>query len=169
MKTLVIHPCDETTDFLIPIYEAKGFEVVDYNISHSKIKKLIAKHDRVIMLGHGDDSGLFGFGRYVVDSSLVYALREKTCICIWCHADKFVNQYGLKGFYTGMFVSEEMEARIYGLDASWIKICESNDCFAEVVGRYLDSKTILIDVIEEYYQQDSEVVNYNRDRLYLND
>ena len=110
MKTLVIHPKDTTTDFLSLIYEDKDWTVITDNISKSALKRQIKAHDRIVMLGHGMETGLIGFNRLVIDSNLVYLLREKHCVCIWCNADKFVLKYGLKGFYTGMIISEVQEA-----------------------------------------------------------
>ena len=111
MKTLVIHPEDYTTRFLTVIHEGHDdWTVITHDVSHKVLKEQIKKHDRIIMLGHGTGWGLLGHGRFVIDSSLVYLLREKDCVCIWCNANDFVEQYGLKGFYTGMIISEMDEA-----------------------------------------------------------
>ena len=90
MQTLVIHPKDETTDFLSVIYADKDWTVVNTRPSKSKLKELIKSHDRIIMLGHGTKDGLIimeGAYNYhfLIDSSLVYLLREKDCVCIWCN------------------------------------------------------------------------------------
>ncbi len=88
MKTLVIHPQDTTTDFLKPIYKDRDWKVIDYNPGKRELTEQIKLHDRIIMLGHGDNCGLYGFDRMIINSKLVYLLREKICVCIWCHADQ---------------------------------------------------------------------------------
>src|ERR1035437_860766 len=113
MKTLVIHPPDASTDFLKVIYEGKDWALINTNPSTKFLKEQINLHDRIIMLGHGTEEGLLGFGRYVIDSTLVYLLREKECVAVWCNADQFVGKYGLKGFYTGMIISEIDEALMF--------------------------------------------------------
>ena len=68
-------------------------------------------------MGHGDKNGLYGHGRYIIDSSDVAELRNKICICVWCYAYKFVEKYGLNTpFCTDMFISEEEEADFEGID-----------------------------------------------------
>lgn len=170
MKTLVIHPNDITTGFLEVIYEGKGFTVLDNPVSTKVLKQAIKDHDRIIMMGHGDDSGLFepSSERYIIDSDLVYLLRDKVCVYIWCFAAKFVNRYNLKGFHTGMFISEETEANFFGVYATQKEITESNNRFAELVSKHLDDDDIVIK-IDEGYDADNEVVAYNRARLFFND
>ena len=54
MKSLIIHPEDPTTDFLIPIYERlKNKTIIKGGVSKSELQELIESHDRVLMLGHG--------------------------------------------------------------------------------------------------------------------
>lgn len=166
MKTLVIHPKDESTDFLKAIYADKNWTIINDNPSHSKLKTLIKEHDRIIMLGHGSQDGLYGFDRFVIDSTLVYLLREKECVCIWCYAHQFVEKYGLKGFHTDMFISELDEAFLMGVDCfSPSEINESNIKFAEIVNQYIDEANCL-ELIKNDYEPINEVVKYNRDRLY---
>lgn len=162
MKTLVIHPKDETTDFLSKIYEGKGFTVVIDNISTSKLKNLISENDRIIMLGHGTPKGLLGYGRNIIDSNLVYLLKSKICISIWCFADVFVKKYKLRGFYTSMFISEIYEASYEGFyNISQNEIDSSNNNFSNVLSKYLDDNDILEKVKLEYGSSDSEIVKYN--------
>ena len=113
MTTLVIHPYDISTNFLDEIYISnKEWKVITKNVSKSYLKREIKNHDRIIFLGHGTELGLLDINnkRYVIDSTFVYLLKKKKCIYVWCNADKFINKYGLKGFYTGMIISEINEA-----------------------------------------------------------
>ena len=167
MKTLVIHPKENSTDFLSHIYKDKDFTVVNDNIGNSKKRKLLKEHDRIIMLGHGTKDGLFGHKKFMIDSNDVATLREKEVVAIWCNADEFVKKYGLKGFYSGMFISEIDEAYyegVYGLTVDEIE--KSNNDFAKILGKHLDSKNTLKKVKEEYKNDDSSVVIFNSQRLY---
>jgi hypothetical protein len=120
-KTLIIHPDDRSTDFLAPIYaNISNATVVTGGVTKDEVNQLIAEHDQVMMMGHGSPSGLFScakfgsndYSGFIIDRTTVELLRQKdNSIFIWCNADRFVNQYQLKGFYTGMFISEVM---VYG-------------------------------------------------------
>lgn len=169
MKTLVIHPADKSTDFLSHIYKDKNFTIITENIGNSKKRKLLKEHDRIIMLGHGTKDGLFGHNKFMIDSNDVATLREKEIVAIWCNADEFVKKYGLKGFYSGMFISEIDEAYyegVYGL--SFDEIEKSNNAFAKILGKHLDEEHILIKVKTEYQKIDSLVVGFNSQKLYKN-
>ena len=114
MKTLIIHPEDPSTFFLDIVYAPiENKTVITGGVSKSEVQKLIREHDRVMMMGHGSPGGLFNVGRfsgcgaYIIDQQMVPLLKEKTDnVFIWCNADKFVDIFGLKGFYSGMFISE---------------------------------------------------------------
>lgn len=167
MKTLVLHPKDESTEFLSHIYKDKDFTIVTENIGNSKKRKLLKEYDRIIMLGHGTKDGLFGHKKFMIDSNDVATLREKEIVAIWCNADEFVKKNNLKGFYSGMFISEIYEAYyegIYGLTIDEIE--KSNNDFAKILGKHLDSKNILENVKKEYKNDDSSVVIFNSQRLY---
>jgi len=169
MKTLVIHPKDTSTDFLSHIYKYRNFTVVTDNPPNSTLRKMLRIHDRIIMLGHGTKDGLFGHKKFMIDSNDVATLREKEIIAIWCNADEFVKKYNLKGFYSGMFISEFDEAYyegVYGLTTDEIE--KSNNDFAKILGKYLDSDNILESVKDEYRDDDNSVVVFNRNRLFSN-
>ena len=166
MKTLVIHPDDPSTEFLKEIYIGKGWTINnDLNGSKKKVIEQIKEHDRIIMLGHGHPGGLF----YTpINSTLVYLLKEKQCICIWCNADKFVEKYELNGFYTGMFISEVTEAAHFGITISQEGIDRSNRDFAfdmRLWIRHDDPKTIC-EGIKSTYIGVYSVYQFNNDRLY---
>jgi len=165
MKTLVIHPDDRSTDFLREIYVGKGYTVVtDTNTLRSKeeVTKLIKEHGRIMMMGHGHPGGLFFT---CINSSMAPLLREKLCVCIWCNADKFVEKYGLKGFYTGMFISEVSEAKYFGIKTSQEDVTESNDFFTWLLRRRIDSLNVLNEMKSSYIGE-SPVIQFNNERLY---
>ena len=77
---------------------------------------------------------------YVIDDSFADQLAERdNSVYIWCNADKFVDWNVLRGFYTGMFVSETSEAYMMGLGCTpRSEIDESNSTFVTAVGRVAD-------------------------------
>ena len=177
MKTLVIHPDDRSTDFLKPIYS----DITDATVLNARgidkkeVYELIKEHERIIMLGHGSPGGLFGVGQfggwsYVIDSTMVEALSNKpNNIYIWCNADQFMKQHPtLQGFYSGMFISEVGEARMYEIDASQDVVDRSNNLFANIVGKniMLESKNICGMAQFYYYIEGNKVSAFNNQRLY---
>jgi hypothetical protein len=183
MKTLVIHPKDKTTDFLKPIYENIPNTTVLTDGLKLDVIKAINEHDRVLMMGHGSPWGLFGVGRfrennyfptYIIDNEIVHALLpKKDNMYIWCNADKFVQRHQLKGFYSGMFISEVSEASMCGLPNTPQNIVtESNDSFAKWVGEIsnLSTKDVYNYILSKYkvLAENNKVAKYNYERLYLN-
>ena len=179
MKTLVIHPDDKSTDFLCPIYQTIQDKTVLRNgFTKDEIKEQIKEYDRIIMLGHGSPDGLFAVGQfktdnsYIIDSSSTDILAEKEeNVYIWCHANKFVEKLDLKGFYTGMFVSEILEALYCELPLVEQKVVdESNDGFSKIVSNHInDSKSdIYTNTIKEYQiiANRNLVAAYNIIRIY---
>jgi len=177
MKTLVIHPKDTTTDFLSVIYADMDCTVTKME-SKWDLKEQIKNHDRIIMLGHGSENGLFDIERenniivdftYVIDSTLVYLLREKECVCIWCNANKFVEKYELKGFYTGMIISEYNEAILYCINTDSPQIEYSNTLFAESVKKsigFVDSSEMMAEMKKSYTSTENPVILFNIDNLF---
>ena len=169
MKTLVIHPYDETTIFLNQIYEGKGWTIIDDNmVSKRELKEAIKSHERIVMLGHGTEHGLFGRGRYMIDASYVYLLREKELAVVWCNSDKFIEKYDLKGFYTGMIISESVEARFLMVEHTMDDIDESNVLFTNAISESIDSTDMLSEAKNVYYLENTsnEVINFNKVRFY---
>lgn len=179
MKTLVIHAEDSSTDFLCPIYQTiEDRTVLRKGFTKNEISEQIKIHDRVLMLGHGSPEGLFSVGQFktnnslIIDSSIASLLSEKEeNIYIWCHANKFVERHNLKGFYTGMFVSEFLEVVYCELPLVEDDVInESNDGFSSIVSKYVnDYKSVLYKNTLEEYQiiaNRNLVAAYNIDRLY---
>jgi len=168
MKTLVIHPNDPTTDFLKAIYEDKDWKVIDYNPGVRELKDNIKNHERIVMLGHGSKKGLFGFDKMIIDSRLVYLLREKIGVYIWCNANEFVEKYKLKGFYTGMIISDYIESKLYCIYTKDDQIFESNVLFAESIGKGIDEENMLKEV-QDSYRGDTDIIDFNSQNLFQND
>lgn len=181
MKTLVIHPKDPSTDFLKTIYkDITNKTVVTQGMLPEEINILIKSHDRVIMLGHGTPRGLMSIGQFpqttgfVINDTHAELLAEKEHnIYIWCYASDYVKAHNLKGFSSGMFISEAVEAYACGLsNYTHEEVDNQNNFFCEVVSKVVDrpTKDIYDFVTEEYGQLAlrSEVANYNHKRLYYN-
>jgi hypothetical protein len=192
MKTLIIHPADSSTSFLDIVYAPiENKTVITGGVSKTEVQKLIREHDRVMMMGHGSPGGLFNVGRftncgaYVIDQQMVPLLKEKdNSVFIWCNADKFVNIFGLKGFYSGMFISEVGEANYCSKydqtvdDLLKIKLStviqeevdESNYGFCNIIAKYINNDKDLIheNVKNEYglIAETNPVALYNNNRLY---
>jgi len=184
MKTLVIHPKDRSTDFLKPIYaDLDDVTLVTGGWSQDRIKEAIQTHDQVIMMGHGSPNGLFTMGQfpsntylsYVIGADMVEVLNQKdNNIFIWCNADQFINKHDLKGFYSGMFVSEVGEA-FYCKVPSFTQeaVDESNNTFARQLGECLGATRAPEEIhaqIREQYGQLAEhnlIAEYNHKRLYV--
>ena len=178
MQTLIIHPEDKSTDFLCPIYEGiKNKEVIRGGISKKELLKAVDSHHRIMMMGHGSPLGLFAVGKfeqenymsYIIDQTFVSALQNKDNVFIWCHANQFVEHHQLTGFYSGMFISEVMEAAMYEFDVSQETIDQSNNIFSEIISKYIDEKseTIHKQVTHDYGALSScnPIVKYNNNKL----
>lgn len=181
-RTLIIHPEDKSTLFLTQIYESiKKKSIIKGNITKDELRIIIPGYDRIIMCGHGTPMGLMSVGQfgadtrgYIIDESFVPVLRGKECIFIWCNSDRFVEFHKLKGFYTGMFVSEYGEADYCGI--RYVKkgqVEESNGAFAAIMKTHINKspKVILKSVLRSYgvLGEVNPVAAYNNSRLYLSE
>ncbi len=182
IRTLIIHPDDKTTKFLTGIYEnIPNKTVITGGVNQEELVQLIKEHDRVMMMGHGSPNGLFKAGSFpeveetfVINKSHVALLNEKEeNVFIWCNADMFVNFYELKGFYTGMFISEVDEAYYCGLPGTTQDIVdESNYGFTNIIKKHInENRNVIHENVKKEYAELSEsnpVALYNYNRLYTN-
>lgn len=179
MKTLIIHPEDDSTYMLKPVYEnISNKTVVRGGVTRGELAGLVEAHDRIMMMGHGSPGGLLsvgcfpGAGSHIIDYSMAPLLKtKKNSVMIWCNADQYVHHHRLKGFFSGMFISEEVEALLMdleGVDKSMVD--ESNTIFGPVAGRYIemDPESICKYVRWEYgsFASRNPVIAYNERRLY---
>lgn len=176
MKTLVIHPEDPTTEFLKPIYSnIENITILRKGYTKDQVRHIIEESDRIIMLGHGAPGGLFSIGQFdqcpngfIIDDTMVAALGgKKNNAYIWCHADQFVEHHYLKGFYSGMFISENHEASLYRVYAGENDIEQSNNLFVDVVSKNIlkETKDLYFLAKAGYYIHNNEVSFYNNERL----
>lgn len=178
MKKLVIHPKDRSTTFLKKVYEnLDDVTLVQGGVGTFELSDLMETHDQIMMMGHGSPYGLLSMGQfdaygYIVGDSLADQLAERdNNIFIWCNADEYVNYHKLKGFYTGMFISEPEEAYWMGLgNTPQAEVDESNTWFVESVNRSANSTP---EDLHAYVKHDygelihaNPVAKYNHERLY---
>lgn len=170
MKTLIIHPEDPTTEDFTVVYAGFDFTVSRGYESNSKLMGLIKDHDRIIMLGHGSEKGLFDLkrNRIIVNSKAVYKLREKDCVFIWCNADKFVKRYGLKGLNTGMIISEYSEAVDYCVKVQSGDIEKSNKRLSESLRKGIKLSTKeMYELVLSTYDIETPIGKFNRNHIYF--
>ncbi len=179
MKTLIIHPEDESTSFLDIVYKnIPNKTVITGGCSKADVQQLIREHDRIMMMGHGSPAGLFSVGMfqysngYIIDHNTAPILKNKdNSVFIWCNADKYVQTLGLKGFYSGMFISEIEEADYCGIPGTDQELIdESNFGFCNIISKYIneDKNVIHENVLKEYgvIAENNPVALYNHMRLY---
>lgn len=182
MKTLIIHPSDDSTSFLDIVYSTiPNKTVINGGVTRTELIDLIESHDRIMMMGHGSPGGLFSVGQFkncggfIIDGSMVSVLKKKNNnVFIWCNADSFVKHYNLKGFYSGMFISEVAEAYYCGLPGTPQEVVdESNYGFCYIFSEYVNenTKTMYENVVTEYgnIAHENPVAYYNNKRLYYSE
>jgi hypothetical protein len=124
------------------------------------------------MMGHGCDRGLFNSNfDVVIDSNLVYLLRDKDCIAIWCNADAFFTKYKLKGLYTGMIISDYTEAQYESVTTTYHEIDCSNRLFSNAMRDGITNDGFDLDLIQSVYDIDelNRVMDFNKKRIYKTD
>jgi len=180
VKTLVIHPFDESTSFLEAVYEKVPLKtVIRGGLSREEVQTLISSHDRIMMMGHGSPRGLLSVsqfpeaGPYIIDGFSAGLLRmKKNSVFIWCYADQFVHNRCLNGFCSGMFVSEMDEACIIGIKGVTQDLIDrSNDRFSQVAGLHINGESaerICENIKKEYgiLANQNPVIRHNYMRLY---
>ena len=180
MNTLIVHPTDRSTDFLLPIHDAVETKtVIRGDINKSSIAAMAMRHDRLIAMGHGSPLGLMSVGQflgpdfYVVDQSLVEMLRTRPInIFIWCYAYEFAQRFEIPSFATDMFVSEHREAMYMGIKNATIdQVEESNRVFVEEISKCIDlpAKEIYESLMKSEYailSQKNPVASFNFERLH---
>lgn len=175
---IVIHPNDKSTSFLSQMYSGKkDITFIDETWNNRNIRETIgiSPHDEIIMmLGHGCGTGLFApygndqFARTIVDSRLVYLLREHKCIGIWCNADEFAKKYELKGLFSGMIISEPEEAYNLGIDIYGEDLDICNNQFANDLDYCIRhySLDLVPKIMKEVQDYHSALKDFNYNNLF---
>lgn len=175
-KVLVIHLKDKSTDFLKLIYKDKDYDVINEfktNNGRKELKEAIEKHDKIIMMGHGIPYGLFnptrkgGYG-LAIDDSFADLLRTKETVSIWCWSDQYFRKNNIKGFHTGMIISECAE-QSYALGKVYLNAQEqlaNMEKFATIVGECIDKTPLeMKEHILAKYNDNDAVTQFNRKNI----
>lgn len=179
---LVIHPADRTTSGLFALYQGENVTVVDQRASNKEVARslrLCPKHERIMLLGHGSENGLFSreddtvpeFDRIIVGHPHAYHLRKHGCnlIGIWCHADKFALKEGLHGLFSGMIISDIEEAESYGIPTLQQQIEAWNESMFTRLRQLLDEECPLHEIPERLKvldDQHSLLTDFNYNNFY---
>ena len=173
----VIHATDPTTQVLSLLYQQREdvrMLITERNTS-SDVQRAIRADNVIMMLGHGNEYGLFsksdkngGYRRFLITDRHVQFLRDKTCIGIWCYANKFAEKYRLHGLFTGMIISELQEAIDLGVPATKDEINKEMEKFTirlkDCVETYGLEQTPLR--MREMDDVQSELTKFNYGNLY---
>ena len=77
------------------------------------------EYDTLILAGHGSIYGLlfpdYNYGTYVVHENNVHLIHARNVIFSFCYASTFLINNHIRGFATGMFISNEKEAYDNGI------------------------------------------------------
>ena len=143
----VIHANDPTTKVLSLLYEQRkdiSARITEL-CTNGNIQRAIRGDDTIMMLGHGNQYGLFSmpnkngeYKRFLITDRHVQFLRDKTCIGIWCHANKFAERYGLHGLFSGMIISEPQEVIDYNIPATKEEIDTEMEKFTRRLNNCID-------------------------------
>ena len=173
----VIHATDPTTQVLSLLYQQREdvrMLITERHIS-SDVQRAIRTDDVMMMLGHGNEYGLFSkpdkggeYRRFLITDRHVQFLRDKTCIGIWCYANMFAEKYKLHGLFSGMIISELQEAIDLGVPAIKNEIDKEMEKFTirlkDCIERYGLEQTPLR--MKELDDVQSELTKFNYGNLY---
>ena len=142
---IVIHiDTQQDTSFLKKTYEGIDNLNLLYNPTKEQVNKTLEENpnEDVMMLGHGSQSGLFSYDWNdgdVIGAANAHLLKGRNCIGIWCWAKKFAKNYGLKGYFTSMFISNKGEARTFGYNATEEEVFNEVELFSERINKLIKS------------------------------
>ena len=147
---IVVHPTDPSTRCLSPIYEGlPNVRFFDSLKQREEILQAIRNaplDEPVFLLGHGTPAGLLdmrGWGLVVTPADAALLSGRPNLCGIWCYASTYAARHSLKGFFSGMFVSEYGEALSKGVDATPEEIEDRNWDFSGRFGDLLrEGKTL---------------------------
>lgn len=156
------------------IYEGlDGVKIFDSYLQKNEIADALAlapKDEPVLLLGHGCPAGLIDM-RYglIVGEDAVPDLKDReNLVGIWCFASTFAEEHHLKGFFSGMFISEPAEAYVNGVEASPREIHDKAVDFSRRFGDLLRAGVPLREAAVEMCDPkhvDSELTEFNYSRL----
>ena len=159
---------------LCEIYKGiDGVKLCDSWKQRDEILKAIAaapKDEPILLLGHGCPSGLLDmrYGIVLGDSDAELLKGRPNLVGMWCYASSYAYKHGLKGFFSGMFISELPEAIVNGVEASAQKIDDDAWNFAIRFGLLLRGGSTLEEaagVLMDSCYMVSDLTDFNYSRL----
>lgn len=172
---IVVHPDDPSTKMLGMLYEGiEGVTLFDSWRQRKEILEAVAaapREEPVLLLGHGCPKGLYDLqnGYLVIRPDDADLLKDRpNLVGIWCYASSYAYRYGLKGFFSGMFISEPQEALANGVTASareiYGKACDFSRRFGDLLREGKPLAEIAAELTDPRHR-DSELTRFNYDRL----
>lgn len=162
---LVVHPKDSTKTVLAGLYGGLQIQLLDQSYSKNEISHYLLhtpKHERIMLLGHGSDKGLFSrenenldvFDRLLVYHPHAYYLRRHggNIFALWCNADLFARKEGLHGLFSGMIISELSEALVYGIPTTQSELDKENVKLVRHLRTLLDEEVPLSDIPQRVFE-----------------
>ena len=173
----VIHATDPTTQVLSLLYQQREDVrlCITEKSTSSDVQRAIRADDVIMILGHGNEYGLFSkpekngdYRRFLITDKHVQFLRNKTCIGIWCYANKFAEKYKLHGLFSGMIISELQEAIDLGVPATKDEINKEMEKFTirlkdSIEGYGLEQTPLRMQELDDVQ---SELTKFNYGELY---
>lgn len=188
MKTLVIHPADQTTAMLSEIYKDSPYTIVTNNhISEEELISLIKSHDRIIMLGHGLGLGLLrnpindiymdpvnhlsykNQSLFIIDDHHASILKDKILVAMWCYANEYFIRNNLSGFYSGMIISEKSESEfVLGhCPLTPEELYNNIEELSRIVKEAIKLPSIeMVPYVQANYTGDDEITTFNRKNFF---
>ncbi|MCQ2146479.1 MAG: hypothetical protein MJZ16_03080 [Bacteroidales bacterium] len=171
---IVVHPTDLSTSHLRYIYE--GIDDVKLFTSYKQRDEILSaiaaapKDEPILLLGHGTPNGLMDmdYGHLITNSDANILRDRPNLVGIWCYASSYAYIHSLKGFFSGMFISEPKEARDLNVKASNEEIERCFTDFSKRFGNLLREgrsiKEAAMELMDPKYINDT-VTKYNYSRL----
>lgn len=146
----------------------KDTDTILVNPTRQEVIDALKKHpgETLMGLGHGTSGGLLGveYGM-AIDGYMAPLLKDREIIGIWCYAKEFGLNFGLKGFFTSMFVSNPDEASYFSFKEVPESVThERNRAFTRKIRDLIANGTPLdqwVENLQDYDRTlDFEVFNY---------
>lgn len=156
--------------------DVKVVEITKFTMNADRLvdPAIAAETDTLVMCGHGTPDGLINPNfvdrqRYLVGEHNKHLIKAQRIVGIWCHAREFAETYGVRGFWSSMFISNMIEAhmnRIYNTDAQTITYDETMFClFTNYLIRMNIPQEKWLGVLTSAADMNDPVVKFNYDGL----
>lgn len=164
----------EDTHFLSKVYEGVDNVRILINPSSEELERALLEDpsETLLAMGHGTSCGLLAsnWSGFVLDPEMAKRvnLKDRNVIGIWCYADRFAQSNGLKGFFTSMFVSNQMEANMYGFSTMETDVFHEVELFTQRVNTLIKNNVPLsewTDALRSQADMTKDYVAFNYDGL----